>query len=269
MASDAHCHPYDLGRLEEGCEEARWAAGVACAASAWRGEEFLFLEAQARAAREGGGPPMALCFASHPQLPAFDPVAASRAVELLADLVASRRVNAIGELGFDLFDDVYRGTLDVQTELFEAQLALALEAGLPVVLHLRRAIDRSFAYSRDLARLPAVVLHSYSGTRREGEDLLKRGVNAFFSFGTTVALNHRRAMEACARLPLDRLLLETDAPYQPLRGRDRSTWTDLATVISAAAALRAEAGCPGAEPAELESATDANFRRVFLSSSPA
>lgn len=263
MASDAHAHPRDLSLRERDNEAIRLAAGVRCAASSWNEEEFRFQEGLAAAAAEAGGPELVLCFGSHPQLPAADEGAARRAVRFLGELVASGRVGAVGEAGFDLFDADYRATEAAQTELFEAQLEMSREAGLPMVLHLRRAMHKAFAYSRSLARLPAVVLHSYPGTIREAEDLLKRGVNAYFSFGTTVALNHKRAMEACALLPLDRLLVETDAPYQPLRGREFSSWNDLKAVIAAVSALRAAAGTPGGAAAEVEAATDAAFGRAF------
>ncbi|MDR1429541.1 MAG: hydrolase TatD, partial [Spirochaetaceae bacterium] len=69
MPSDAHAHPYDLLRLYPQAEEERRSLGVACAASAWDGEEFLFQEALSRRAREDGAPPLRLCYAVHPQLP--------------------------------------------------------------------------------------------------------------------------------------------------------------------------------------------------------
>jgi TatD DNase family protein len=124
-------------------------------------------------------------------------------------------------------------------------------------------MDKVFFYARTLKKLPAVVLHSYSGTLREGLALLKRGVEAYFSFGTPLHLNHKTAMEACALLPPERLLLETDAPYQPLRGRAFSHWEDLPLILRGAAALRKEAGSPCATPGELEAVTEDNFFRVY------
>jgi TatD DNase family protein len=102
------------------------------------------------------------------------------------------------------------------------------------------------------------------GTLGEGESLLRRGVNAYFSFGTPILLNHKEAIRSCAALPLDRLLLETDAPYQPLRSREFSRWSDLTEILHGAAAIRKEAGVVGGHPAELEAATDKNFHRVFF-----
>ncbi|MDR3122711.1 MAG: TatD family hydrolase, partial [Treponema sp.] len=64
--------------------------------------------------------------------------------------------------------------------------------------------------------------------------------------------------------PLDHLLLETDAPYQPLRGREFSRWADLTTILRGASELRRAAGVDGGDPAELEAATDRNFAGVFF-----
>jgi TatD DNase family protein len=102
------------------------------------------------------------------------------------------------------------------------------------------------------------------GTLGEGESLLRRGVNAYFSFGTPILLNHKEAIRSCAALPLDRLLLETDAPYQPLRSRAFSRWSDLTVILHRAAEIRKEAGLSGGHPAELEAATDKNFHSVFF-----
>jgi TatD DNase family protein len=95
--------------------------------------------------------------------------------------------------------------------------------------------------------------------------LLRRGVNAYFSFGAPIVKNHKEAIRSCAALPLDHLLLETDAPYQPLRGREFSRWADLPVILRGAAQIRREAGVSGGDPAELEAETDSNFNGVFFS----
>ena len=272
MASDAHAHPFDLARLDGTAETERREFGVVCAASAWREKEFLFNEELSAAAARDGAPEVALCFGVHPQLPAAKEdmdgsAAAAESLAFLHRLVAEKRISAVGEAGFDLFDDgrgpAFREPEAAQEELFRSQLALARESGLPMVLHLRRAMHKAFAYRREFRGLPAVVFHSYSGTLAEAGDILKRGVNAYFSFGTVLLLNHKRAMEACALLSADRLLFETDAPYQPLRGRERSSWRDLREVIAAAARLRAGAGAPEADALALEEISDRNFRRAY------
>ncbi|MDR3248864.1 MAG: TatD family hydrolase, partial [Treponema sp.] len=85
----------------------------------------------------------------------------------------------------------------------------------------------------------------------------------FFSFGAVVLLNHKEAQRCCALFPAERLLSETDAPYQPLRGQGFSRWEDLPAILQGMAALRREAGSPGGDAAELEKIIDGNFFRVF------
>ncbi|GAB1481294.1 hypothetical protein MASR2M78_01090 [Treponema sp.] len=135
----------------------------------------------------------------------------------------------------------------------------------PQLLHLRKAMHKAFKYSKELKALPVVIFHSYSGTYREAEDFLKRGVNAYFSFGTTIALNHKIAQEAVSKLPAEHLLFETDAPYQGLRGKDHSSWKDVLVVLKEASRLRLEAR--GQDKSEnrqdLEKISDLNFSRCF------
>jgi TatD DNase family protein len=265
MLTDAHCHPWDLLACYPQGEEERQRLGVLCAASAWRREEFSYNEALS------AGPGRVLCFGVHPQLPAHEgrgglegsPVSARDSLAFLQTLAREGRIHAVGEAGFDLYTQPYRDTEARQDEIFAAQMEIALDHGLPLVLHVRRAMHKVFFHSRSLKRLPSVVFHSYPGTLREGLDLLNRGINAYFSFGAPILLNHKTAMDACARLPPERLLLETDAPYQPLRGRPFSSWGDLPQILRAAADLRREAGSLPPSLEELEALGQANFRRAY------
>ena len=75
---------------------------------------------------------------------------------------------------------------------------------------------------------------------REGEALLRRGINAFFSFGAAIINNHKLAQASCAALPLNRLLFETDAPYIPPQGKTFSSWPDLEFTYQTAAKLRSK-----------------------------
>jgi TatD DNase family protein len=84
---------------------------------------------------------------------------------------------------------------------------------------------------------------------------VRRGVNAYFSFGNALRLNHKHARAACAAVERGRLLFETDAPYQG--GRAASAYTDLAAIREEAALLR------GTAAAELEIQADAAFSEVF------
>jgi TatD DNase family protein len=166
---------------------------------------------------------------------------------------------AVGECGFDLYNAQFRETEAVQDEIFAIHLEVALRYGLPVVIHARRAMHKIFAATAILKKCKAVIFHSWPGTLDEGISLLRRGVNAYFSFGNVIRLNHKQAMRCCALFPTERLLTETDAPFQAPRGQDFSHWADLPGIIETAAALSSEA----ASAKELEAQIEANFHAVF------
>ena len=261
--TDAHCHPWDLNKYLATAEEERRQTGTVAAASSWRLEEFEYHEALAKKALEDGAPRLFCCFALHPQLSEGGDFFPSTGIELLQALGSEGRLDAVGETGFDLYSEGFRAGEKIQDEMFACHLEIALKHDLPMVLHLRRAMHKIFPFARELKKLPAVVFHSWPGTRAEAEALLKRGINAFFSFGTVVLKNHKEAVASAAFFPADRILLETDAPYQCLRGKAFSSWRDLDAICSFIAALRREAGSACATVEELEESTTANFFRVF------
>jgi TatD DNase family protein len=268
MLTDTHCHPSDLAEVFPGAEEERRRLGVCCAASATDLKEFAYHEALARKAGEDQAPPVLCCFAVHPQLPAARREGNfRRLLDALAAYAAEGRLAAVGETGFDLYNSAFRETEALQDELFGFHLETALNHDLPLVIHVRRAMHKVFARTRELRKISSVIFHSYSGTLAEAEALLNRGINGFFSFGTPILLNHREARRCCAALPAERLLLETDAPWQPLRGKGFSAWADLPSIVRAAALLRREAGSSGGEAVELEHLVEANFFRVFFKGS--
>jgi len=180
MASDAHAHPFDLRKLEGDTPRSR--ERIAIAASAWNAEAMGVPPDPGGTTGQRGRAPLVLCFAVHPQLPAADGASVQRSLETLEQLVGENKINAVGEAGFDLYDGAFRATEDLQVELFNAQLALARKARLPMVLHVRKAMDHVFAFlaPRGSSRGD---FHSYSGTLGEAEALLRRGVNAYFPLG--------------------------------------------------------------------------------------
>jgi TatD DNase family protein len=260
MASDAHCHPFDLAKRQAAGQDAE-AVRPPCAASSWGAEDFLFNERLAGSGLDGGAP-VALCFGCHPQLPARSGEKAAESVALLYRLCAEKRLDAIGECGFDLFDAAYRDSEAEQERIFALHLEAAVTHQLPLVLHIRRAMHTVFARIAALRQAPAVIFHSYSGTAGEMEALLRHGVNAYFSFGAAIVNNHKTAIRACAACPAEHILFETDAPYQPPRGSPYSRYRDLGTILGAAAAIR------GAETKEakeaLERISDRTFNRLFF-----
>jgi len=94
---------------------------------------------------------------------------------------------------------------------------------------------------------------------------LRHKVNVYFSFGNTITLNHKQAIRSCALLPIDRLLTETDAPYQTRRGNQFSSWEDLPLILETMSALRCEAG-NNISKEELETQIELNFRKNFTPS---
>ena len=272
MLTDAHCHPFDLAGVFHEAEQERRRLGVLAATSACDLEEFTYNEELAKKAVADNTAPLLPCFGVHPQLPAvkkegggpFTNTEINNSLETLHKLVAASRLSAVGECGFDLYNAQFKETEKIQDTLFAAHLEIAVNYGLPVVLHVRRAMNKIFAEEKTLAKCKAVVFHSWSGTLEEARSLLRPGVNAYFSFGNAIMLNHKQAIQCCSLLPAERLLTETDAPFQPRRGEKYSVWADLRLIVETAVTLRNEAGNVVTDAKTLESQIEENFRKVFI-----
>jgi TatD DNase family protein len=206
-------------------------------------------------------PPFVSSFGIHPQWAVWDHA------DFLANLAAQGRLAAIGEAGFDFFGDRPERVREpanerAQTAVFEYQLELAERLGIPLLLHLRKAMDLAFAYAPRLKRLPAAVFHSFPGSAQDAESLLARGVSAYFSFGAGVINGNKRAAAACAAVPESSLLAETDAPWQPPRGAEFCRAEDLAGIVEGMALLR------GRSRDEIAELTAANFARAYALAPP-
>jgi TatD DNase family protein len=171
-------------------------------------------------------------------------------------LAAHPKVVALGEIGLDYYHD--RAPHPAQERLFRAQLALARELGLPVVIHSRDAQADTVRILRDAARGQPGIMHSFSGDWAYAEACLEIGFHLSFSgpdtFPTAAALH-----DVAGRAPLDRILTETDSPYlgpHPFRGR-RNEPAHVRFVAERLADLRAM------EPAELAEAVWLNAAQVF------
>jgi TatD DNase family protein len=171
----------------------------------------------------------------------------------LRELLSSDLAVAVGEAGLDYHYGAE--TMEEQRGLFEAQLGLASELGLPVVIHTREANDDTESILRGHAG--TVVMHCFSepGLLAAG---LERGW--YFSFAGNVTYPKAAELRhAAARVPGDRILAETDSPYlspQPLRGRPNEP----ANVVHTVAVL-AEARGENAD--ELAAQIDANASAAF------
>lgn len=173
----------------------------------------------------------------------------------LGEWIERERPVAVGECGLDYFAEGL--DRDAQQRYFDGQLALAREHDLPVIVHARRAVDAVIASIRCFDGLRGVV-HSWSGSRQQAGQLWDMG----FMLGVGGPATYERAQRLrrlVADMPLECLLLETDAPDQPdsdIRGQ-RNEPARLRVVCETIARLR------GVTPEQVATATTANAERLF------
>ena len=174
-------------------------------------------------------------------------------LERLKELLKHPRVVALGEIGLDYHWDIPR---DVQNRVFEEQLLLARELDVPVVIHDREAHGDVMALVRKYQ--PKGLMHCYSGSVEMLKEVLKLGMS--ISLGGTVTFKNARVpVEVAAAVPLDRLLLETDAPYLspvPYRGK-RNDSRNIAYTAARIAEIR------GMDAQELIDITTENAKRLY------
>lgn len=139
-------------------------------------------------------------------------------LDVLREMARNPKVVAIGEIGLDYYWE-QNPPRELQQEVFRAQLALAQELNLPVVVHDRDAHADCLAIVKEF---PAVrgVFHCYSGSVEMARELWKLGWYTGFD-GPVTYKNARKTVEVAQEVPMDQLLLETDSPYMapvPKRG---------------------------------------------------
>lgn len=171
---------------------------------------------------------------------------------------SSNKVRAIGEIGLDYYWEKDPGRRRRQQEVFHAQMRMAKRLGLPVIIHDREAhLDTLTVVEQH----PDVrgVFHCYSGSAEMAKQLLKLGYYLSFT-GVITYKNARKACEVIEMMPLDRIMIETDAPYltpEPYRGK-RNSSLYVYRVAEQIAALR------GLETEEVVRLTTENGKRLFL-----
>ncbi len=178
-------------------------------------------------------------------------------LDFLESLAKEKKIDALGEIGLDRYTPELKENMDKQKKVFDLQLDIAVRYGFPVVLHVRKAVEELFSFSEKLSQIPAVIFHSYSGTHLEAQYILNKKINGFFSFGTPVINGNKKAVNALRNISLDRLLVETDAPYQPVKGEKYSAASDIIRVISSASAVK------GAETSFFRSKVWDNFQKIL------
>ena len=127
-------------------------------------------------------------------------------------------IRAIGEIGLDYhYEDIPR---QIQLKAFRAQMELARELNLPVIVHEREAHEDGMAVVREFSDVTG-VFHCYSGSAEMARQLVDRGWYIGFT-GVLTFKNARKAIEVASTIPLDRIVIETDCPYmspEPFRGK--------------------------------------------------
>jgi TatD DNase family protein len=188
--------------------------------------------------------------ADHPEL----------AAEQLVALAEHPKVVGIGETGLDFHYDL--SPRDVQGRVFRAHIAASCTSGLPLIIHAREA-DTEIARILSEERPPPGVLHCFSSGRALAETALDLGF--FISISGIVTFRNAEELRSIVRdLPVDRLLVETDAPYLapvPHRGK-RNEPAFVAATAAAVAVLK------GIETEQLVAATRDNFFRLFTKATP-
>ncbi len=261
---DSHCHLQDprVSDAEAQLARAR-AAGVRGFLLA--GVEPDGWEAEDRIAR--AHPDVAVSYGLHPQVVAesdpLETMAAMAALDLALRDGSRVAPVAIGEIGLDCNGDRF-ASIDRQRRTFRAQLALARERDLPVVLHVLRANGEALAIvSRDGLPRAGGVMHSYSGPTGMVREWIALGLHLSFAGGVT-RNNARRTLEAVRIVPRERLLVETDAPDQtptPRRPAENEP-AFLVDVIAAVARARGET------VDDVAAYTEANARALFRLPAP-
>jgi TatD DNase family protein len=195
------------------------------------------------------------CFPALGIHPMYVDSAVPEDLTVLHEMIALHRPVAIGEIGLDFFVPGY--DREHQEFYFSEQLKIAREFDLPVLLHIRRAQDTVLKFLR-LAKVEGGIAHAFNGSRQQAEEFIKLG----FKLGFGGAMTYDRATklrELAATLPLDSIVLETDAPDIPPEfiGKTRNSPEYLPRFAETLAELR------GITFAEVAAATTANAKEIL------
>ena len=173
----------------------------------------------------------------------------------MLELCRMEKAVAVGEIGLDYhYEDIPR---ERQQAAFRAQMALALELNLPVIVHEREAHEDGLRIVEEFPEVTG-VFHCYSGSAEMAKWLIARGWYIGFT-GVLTFKNARKAVETAAAIPLDRIVLETDCPYmspEPFRGK-RNDPGKLYRMAERLAEIR------GISVEEVHAATMENGKRLY------
>ena len=177
--------------------------------------------------------------------------------QMIVSHIRDKKVVALGEIGLDYY--WMTAPKEKQEEVFKRQIALSKEYDLPFVVHTRDALEDTLAIIKsEGVGLAGGIMHSYSGSLEMAEQLVELGMMISFS-GVVTFKKALDIQEAATKLPLDKILVETDAPYLapvPKRGKQNHPAYTL-YVVEKIAELR------GLSVKEVASATYDNAMRIF------
>ncbi|MDP3139276.1 MAG: TatD family hydrolase [Burkholderiaceae bacterium] len=250
MLIDTHCHldaaEFDLDR--DAVHAAALAAGVErMVLPAVAVDRFIQLKTSV--ARYPG------CVAAYGIHPLFVMPAKEADLAELRAWLSNEKPVAVGEIGLDFY--LPEIDLQRQTFFFIEQLKLAREFNLPVLLHVRRSVDAILKQLRRF-KVPGGIAHAFNGSRQQAEAFIKLGFKLGFGGAMTYS-GSTRIRQLAATLPLEAIVLETDAPdISPawLAGR-RNAPAELRQIAEVLASLR------GLSLAEVAAQTSRNARAVF------
>ncbi len=165
------------------------------------------------------------------------------------------KVKAVGEIGLDYYYETI--PREVQQKAFRLQMELAKELNMPVIVHERNAHDDGMRIVKDFKGVTG-VFHCYSGSAEMARQLVDMGWYIGFT-GVLTFKNARKAVETAERIPLERIVLETDCPFmapEPFRGK-RNDPGYLYRMAERLAQLR------GISTEEVEAVTTENAKRLY------
>ena len=253
--ADSHCHLDDEQFDKDRDEVVRRAldAGVSRMLAIGTGEGPPDLEAALRVADRYDA--MLASAGIHPQ---YASKATDAGYKDLAELLKHPKCVALGEIGLDYYWKPY--DRDLQTRVFIAQMEIAKEARKPIIIHTRDAWSDTVALLREhwAPTGLACIMHCFTGSPEEARQVLDLGFHVSFAGVVTYPRAHN-VQESAKLVPLDRMLVETDAPYLPpvpYRGK-RNEPAYVVNTAKFIATLR------GLTEEEVAGATLANFRRLF------
>jgi TatD DNase family protein len=256
MLADSHCHldheQFDSDR--DAVIDRALEAGVECMIAIGTGDGPPDLESGIRLADRH-----AAIYATVGVHPHDANKASAETFRQLAELLRHPKVAALGEIGLDYHYDF--SPRETQRDAFVEQMRIASDAAKPIVIHTREAWDDTLELIEKHwtpTGLPG-IMHCFSGGPAEAARCVELGF--YLSFGGIVTFPKALALQEAARIaPVERILVETDAPYLapvPRRGKRNEP----AYVVETARKL---AGLRGVTLEEIAAATTANFRRILL-----